>query len=721
MAQPDGSKWPLGDFFTPRGIAVVGASPQAGAGSIVLRNLARIGYAGRVYPVNPKYEEVLGHVCYPSLSAIPAAEPVDCAAILLGGGRLVPVLEEAAQRGVRGVWAFASGFAETGEQGEALQQDVREVCLAHKLMFCGPNCVGYANLTDKTAMYSAPLPQTFRAGRIGVIAQSGAVLLALGNSNRRAAFSRLISSGNEAVLDLSDYLDYLVDDAATRVIALFVETIRQPEAFAAACAKAARVGKPVIALKVGRSALAQKVAATHTGAMAGSDRVLEAAFRRWGVIRVATMDELLETALLFDAMADAPPTRPRVGLCTVSGGEMGMLADLAEDCGLVFPPLSENGRTALSRILPPYTPLANPLDAWGSGDLRTAYPASLMVLAAEPEVDALVVSQDMPANMTEEQVEQFADVARSAVAVKAASGKPVMVLSNVSGGLDPVLHEILENGGVPVVQGSALGLAALRRVADWGAANVRCAAAVRDAEVSVTPLPAALQTALDAAHGLAPYALAADLLAHFGLPLADEQLTSSPEEACAAAGALGYPVALKALVSGVAHKTETGLVALSLRDAAAVRSAGARLLENVARHHPGAALEGLLVQRMVEGGAVEMLVGLQRDTSLGPVVVAGMGGVLVEVLRDTALELAPLDRAAARGLLERLKGVRLLRGFRGRPSADMAALEDVLMRLGRMACVLGPKLASLDLNPVLVLPEGQGVRIVDVVMELAAS
>ena len=725
-------KWPLPEFMAPRGIAVVGASPQAGAGSIVLRNLERLGYAGRVYPVNPKYGELFGHTCYPSLSAIPAGEPVDAAAILLGSGRLVPVLEEAADRGVRGAWAFASGFAETGATGEALQREVGDVCRRRRLMFCGPNCVGFANLVDRVAMYSAPLPRSFRTGRIGVIAQSGAVLLALGNSNRRAGFSRLISSGNEAVLDLSDYLDYLVDDEATRVIALFVESLRKPAAFGAACARAAQAGKAVIALKVGRSELAQKVAATHTGAMAGSDAVLDAAFRRWGVIRVHTMDELLETAVLFEALGHTPPASTRIGLCTVSGGEMGMLADLAEDHGLRFPPLSAAGQAKLASLLPAYTPVANPLDAWGSGDLREAYPASLNTLAAEPAVDAVVVSQDMPGNMTDEQVAQFADVARAAVAARATTGKPVMVLSNISGGLDPDLHSLLEAGGVPVLQGSATGLGALRHLADWGARQAHAGpagaagaatavAATTVAETGFAPLPDDLRVALQAASGLAPYPLAARLLAHYGLPLVNERLVADLDGAVAAAAELGFPVALKALVAGVAHKTETGLVALGLHDAASLREAGQRVLANVARHHAGLPLEGLLVQRMAGAGAVETLVGVQHDAAFGPVVVAGLGGVLVEVLRDTALELAPLGEATALGMLASLKGARLLGAFRGRGPADVAALAAVLVKVGQMAHALGPKLVSLDLNPVLVLPEGQGVCLVDVVMELAAS
>ena len=513
------SPWKLDPLFTPRSIAVIGASPNGGAGSIVLRNMQRLGYTGTVYPINPKYKEIFGYPCYASLRDLPA--PADCAAVLLGSRSLLPMLEEAHAAGVKGVWGFASGFAETGGEGRAMQRRIHDFCHESGLLFCGPNCVGYANITDKTCMYSAPLPQAFRPGDIGVIAQSGAVLLALGNANRMAGFSRLISSGNEAALGLADYMDYLVDDDATHVIALFIETIRDPEAFAAACSRAAEKGKPVIALKVGRSELACRVAATHTGAIAGSDRILDAFFRRANVMRVNTLDDLLETAVLFSGLRGLSAGSPKVGMATVSGGEMGMLADVCADSGLVFPSVSEAGKERLRKVLPPYAPIANPLDAWGSGDLREAYPASLGILAAEEDVETLIVSQDIPGNMAPEQVEQFSDVARAAVAVRAASGKPVIVVSNISGGIDPAIGDILAQGNVPVVQGSGAGIPAIRRWIDWCAARAAKTASPYPRKDSPTPsiLPPELASELDASSGVLPYALSARLLRHFGIAI----------------------------------------------------------------------------------------------------------------------------------------------------------------------------------------------------------
>ena len=726
------SPWKLSPLFSPHSIAVIGASPKGGAGSIVIRNLQRLGFAGTIHPVNPKYADVLGYPCHPSLETIPG--PVDCAAVLLGDKAILPILKTAHARGVKGVWAFASGFAETGEQGAAMQREIRDFCRETGLLFCGPNCVGYANITDGVGMdehrvgrhsgtanitdgvgmYSAPLPRAFRKGSIGVIAQSGAVLLALGNSPREAGFSRLISSGNEAALGLADYMDYLVDDPKTAVIALFVETIRDPEGVADACRRARGAGKPVIALKVGRSELACLVAATHTGAIAGSDRTLDAFFRRWHVIRVNTLDELLETSILFSGLRGAPTTSRRVGMSTVSGGEMGMLADICSDYGLEFPPLSEEGKAGLRNVLPPYAPLANPLDAWGSGDLKEAYPASLSILAREPAVDLLIVSQDMPSNMADEQIAQFSDVAAAAVRARADSGKPVVVVSNISGGIDPSIRKILDDGGVPALQGSTEGVGAVAAWLDWNRA-------LPEETDPPLPLPTDLLAELDTCGGIVPYALSTRVLAHFGITALCERLTQTPEEAKAAAEAIGYPVALKGISPDITHKTETGLVKLNIADAGALRQAWDELERSMNLHHPDARREGMLIQSMVTDDVVETIAGVNRDPAFGSAVVVGLGGIFVELLRDVSLELAPLSPARAKAMINRLQAAKLLQGFRGKQPADIAALKETLVRLGRMAHALGERLISLELNPLMVLPEGQGVRIVDIVMQARPS
>lgn len=456
----------LTPLLRPKTIAVVGASEKLGAGSQVIENLRSLGFPGNIVPINPRYKELFGHPCYPSLSDVPEPVKIDCVAILLGYVQVNPVLEEARRRGVRGAWAFASGFAETGAEGAKLQEELKRVCDAGGIHFCGPNCVGYANLQDRVGTYSAPISPTLRQGGVSAVAQSGSVILALANSNRGIGFNFLISSGNEAVVDLADYLEYLVEDPRTEVIIVFIETIRRPEAFIRACTRAAEVRKPIIALKVGKSEIARQVALSHTGALTGADGIQGALFKKLGVIRVDDLDELLETAEALARCRDRLPAGNGVGAIAVSGGEIGLISDLAEGLSFRFSPLSAKAQAELRKRLPSFTAIGNPLDGWGSGDLVETYPACLDVLAKEDDVDLIVVSQDSPPGMAKKQIAQYADVARAAV-MAAGSGKPVVAISHVSGGVDSTIRGILEEGNIPFLQGTREGLRAIHHLIEY--------------------------------------------------------------------------------------------------------------------------------------------------------------------------------------------------------------------------------------------------------------
>ncbi len=346
----------LSPLLNPRSIAVVGASEKAGAGSFVIENLETLGFTGKIIPVHPMYQRVFGREAYPSLLEIPEEERIDCVAILLGYRQVIPVLEQAGKRGIHGAWAFASGFAETGEEGATLQKELRKVCIDYGIHFCGPNCVGYANLQDQVGTYSAPLSPTLKRGTVSVIAQSGSVLLAIANSNRGIGFNLLISSGNEAVLDVCDYIAYLLEDKKTEVIVTFIEAIRRPEAFIQCCERALELEKPIIALKVGRSQMACKVAQTHTGALTGSDRIQDALFKKLGVIRVEDLDQLLETAEALVRSRGRWPKGGKVGAITVSGGKSASSGILRKDSPSPFPLFLKRRRKSFEEgflLLPP--------------------------------------------------------------------------------------------------------------------------------------------------------------------------------------------------------------------------------------------------------------------------------------------------------------------------------------------------------------------------------
>ena len=707
----------LSPLLSPKTIAVVGASEKFGAGSVVIDNLRALSFSGQILPVNPSYTEVLGLKCYPSLSAIPPAMEIDCAAVLLGAGQILPVLKQAAQRGVRGAWAFASGFAETGAAGAALQTELKSFCDENGIMFCGPNCVGYVNLHQKVGTFSAPISPTLKKGNVAAVVQSGSVALALANSSRGIGFSTLVSSGNEAVLDVADYIEHFLQDDNTRLIITFLEGIRRPEAFQQACIRAAEARKPIIAVKVGRSEIARKTVVSHTGALAGSDAVHDAFFEKFGVIRVDDLDQLMETAAIFSCHADRLPRGNRVGMVTVSGGEIGLVGDLARQLSLTFPPLSPNAGNALKQILPPYTAIANPLDAWGSGDLENTYPACLEILAQEASVDLIAVSQDAPPGMAAKQVQQYTHVVKAAV--KCAAGeKPVVVFSHISGGLDPTLKAILDDGGVPFLQGTRQSLCALDHLAAYAKFQAQQSTEQMPCGISPQNLQAVISR-LTQRCGVLSYSESKSILQAYGINVPADVMTYTIAEAAEAARKIGYPVVMKGQSPDVPHKTEAGLVRLNIEDASQLRRTFDALKKNLYAYDPGATFEGVLIQQMITPDAVETILGISRDSVFGPTIVLGLGGVFVELVKDAVLKLPPLSHTEALNMIRSLKGRSVLEGFRGKPFADIDALADTIVQLARMAVDLKGVLSALDLNPLMVLPQGQGVVAADVLMECA--
>lgn len=703
-------------LLEPKSIAVVGATERGGAGTFVIENLRHLGFQGRIIPINPRYETVFGMPCYPSLLDLPEGEEVDSVAIVLGAPQVLPVLEQAAKRKVRGAWAFASGFAETGSDGEALQEALRAVCRENGILFCGPNCVGYVNRSSRVGMFSAPLSPTLRAGKVSAIAQSGSVTLAIANSNRGIGFRLLISSGNEAVLDTAEYLGYLVDDHETEVILLFLEVIRRPQVFFQACERAAELGKPIIAVKVGRSGLAQKAALTHTAALTGEDRIQDAWLKKAGVLRVDDLDQLLEAAEAFSRYRHRLPRGNGVGMITVSGGEIGLIGDLSENLSLRFPPLSKPGEGELRKRLPPFTPIANPLDAWGRGDLAETYPACLEVLTREEEVDLIAVSQDAPPGMAEDQISQYANVARAAVRA-ALAGKPVIAFSHVSSGLDATIRGILEEGNVPFLQGTRESLIVIDRLIQYGTFLERRASP--KALYGKSPQdPDQITRQLAGPKRTLSHREARAVLESYGIPIVKETLCQSMDEALEAARRIAYPVALKGLSPAVAHKTEAGLVKLSIGNEQELRSAFLEILEKIRSQGLSPCFEGILVQELISSEATEVIVGISKDQAFGPALVLGLGGLFVELLRATVIRIPPISRDEAYAMISELRGHELFEGFRGKARSDVDALAETLVQVGQMAVDLKKRLHALDLNPLMVLPEGRGVRVVDVVMEV---
>jgi acyl-CoA synthetase (NDP forming) len=700
----------LSPLLRPRGIAVVGASERPGsAGRIVLENLLHLGYDGPVYAVHPRHPRVLGFPCYRDLETLP--EPVDLVAVLVGAAQVIQTLESAAQIGAGAAWVLASGFAEAGPDGEELQARLANLAHERGLLVCGPNCIGVVNLYDRVATCSVALSRATRAGNVSAVVQSGAICLGLANA-ARFGFRYLISSGNEAVLDCADYIAYLAGDVQTQVIIAFLEGIRRPARFEAAVKVAADAGKPVLVVKVGRSTLARRTVQAHTGSLAGSDSVYDAVFRELGVVRLETLDELVEATELF--LKSPLPQGDGVGLLSLSGGQIGLIADLAEELGLRFPSLSTQAQLELADILPPFSNLANPLDAWGSGDLESVYPACIDVVSRESSVDLLAVSRDTPPGVAEREVEQSVAVAQAAVLARQRSGKPVVLFSNLSGGFHPAAQDVLSSGSIPYLQGTREALRAIQALTDYGRFR-RVPAEAR--EYTSPPQLSQWRRRLTESSDPFSYVEGRALLTDYRIGGPAELVVSSREEAIAAAGQLDYPVAVKLLSPDVQHKTEVDGVRLGLDCPEAVAEAFDEVIESVRLNRPNARLDGILVQAMIPAGAVEVVLGMLNDPDFGPIVLYGSGGILVELLQDSVLSRPPLSRTHALEMINETRGARLLRGFRRQPPADMDSLIDALVRFSQLAADLGQHFAAFEVNPLMVLPRGGGVSAVDFLIE----
>ncbi|MBA7531602.1 hypothetical protein ES705_23815 [subsurface metagenome] len=355
----------LSSLFKPAFLAVVGASEKVGPGLQVIENLSKLGFEGKIIPVNPKYKKVLGLKCFPSLTAVDEAGlPIDMVAILLGKNNVFPVMKEAAAIGVKAAWAFAAGFGETGAEGKELEKKLRNLCMDNDMLFLGPNCVGYLNPNDKTGAYSAPVPKEIKSGNIGMVTQSGYLGLAVANNSRGLGFGLICTTGNEVVIDAIDCMDYMLNDERIDVILAFIEQFRRPSKLIEIAQKAKEKEKPIVLIKVGKSAIAQRATITHTGALAGSDDVQDALFKKLGIIRVYDFDEMFETAELLSKVKYKMPKGKNVFALTLSGGVIGLIGDLSDSLNINFPPWNEEGKVKLRGILPDFSSIANPLDAW---------------------------------------------------------------------------------------------------------------------------------------------------------------------------------------------------------------------------------------------------------------------------------------------------------------------------------------------------------------------
>ena len=669
-----------------RSVAVVGASVREGSvGHEVVRQLIAGGFDGRAYPVNPKYGEILGLPCFPSVTEVPG--PVDLVVLAVSNAQLEEQLRLAVATGTRSAAIFASGYEDPRDGAPSLTERLSMIARDAGMPICGGNGMGFLNIERRLRICGFFQPPDLVPGPIAFVSHSGSAFSAMLHNDRGLRFNLVVSAGQELVTTASDYVDYALG-LETKAIGMFIETVRDPERFRSVLGAAADRDVPVVVLKVGREALTRELVTAHSGALAGEDGAYEALFDAYGVLRVESLDELADTLALMSSGRRAGPG----GLASVhdSGGERALMVDAAAAAGVRFAEISPVTTDRMAELLDQGLLPVNPLDFWGTGrDADEVVTGCMRALLADDDVAALAFAVDL----TTEDNPAMGYIGM-AKAVFTETEKPMAMLSNLSSGIDRGDAKLLEQAGIPVLESTLTGLSAFRHL--FGYRDARAHPPISGSSPVPEDARERWRSRLSSGEPVGELE-GFELLAAYGVPVVASRAAGSLDEAVAAAEALGWPVALKTAMPGVAHKTELGGVMLGIDGAFALAEAYGTLAE---------ALGSLVtVARMAPEG-VEMALGVVRDPQFGPLVLVAAGGILVELLHDRRLALPPLDASRAHSMIDRLKVRPLLEGMRGAPAADVASLAQAVVGVSRLAHDLGDLLEALDVNPMICGPGG---------------
>jgi acetate---CoA ligase (ADP-forming) len=694
-------------LLRPKSVAVVGASDRHGAlGATLLNNLVQYEFAGDIYPVNPKRDELLGLKVYHSVEELP--EGIDCAVLAIPRPFVLDTVRQLAERKCGAVVIYSAGFSEAGEEGMRDQLELARIAEEYGMVIEGPNCLGCTN-------YVARVPLTFvetnmrtppkGTRAVGIASQSGALaaVLATALHPRDLYVSTSVSTGNEAASGVEDYVEWLVDDEDTHVIAMYVESLRRPKAFIAAARRAREAGKPIVMLHPGKSNKALESAATHTGAMAGDYALMKAKLSREGVIFADTLEELgdiTEIALRCKALPGAA-----MAVLGESGALRGLAFDIAEDIGLDLIHLDDDNSPALRAILPDFVPVSNPTDITALGLSEPEIYTKVLTALLEDERIGSVVASIIQSDPITAKI-KFPHIIK--VLEDGTFPKPLVFAGVDEGARVPEDYiEGLRKVGIPWFPSTERAYRAIARLADLAKRDLTD----RSGEPIAVP-------GLDQVSGVVPEYKAKQLLRPLGIAFPEGRFAANASAAAEAAEAIGYPVAMKAQAAALGHKSDAGGVILGLKSADEVRQAFERMNDSVETYDASIALDGVLIEAMGRMGT-EMIVGAKNDPEWGPVVLAGFGGVTAEILKDVRLFTPDMDQAAVHeGLLD-LKQAAVLKGYRGSPALDVAALAGLIVQMARIMAG-NPAIREIDLNPVIVHPEGEGVVALDALMLVAS-
>ncbi|MBW1961147.1 MAG: acetate--CoA ligase family protein [Deltaproteobacteria bacterium] len=703
----------LKHVVSPKSVAIVGASSDFSkfTGRTV-KYLLKHGYSGTFYPVNPKRKEIAGHRCYPSVKDLP--EPVDTVFIQIPA-RFVPgVLEECIETGVKSAIIHSAGMGEENEEGKKRQDAIKFMAKEAGIRVVGPNCAGIANMWEN--IFLSPIVcyelDTIPKGRIGLISQSGGLTGAYvaRAAARGIGFSHVISTGNEMDLEMCDYIEYLLHDSRTDVVAVFLEALRNGKRFLEIAESATEAGKPIIVLKVGRTRAGARTAASHTGALTGSDFIYNAVFRQKGIIRVEMMEDLFEVSSLFCKVT--PPGGNRVGVVTTTGGGAALMVEAGAQSGLDFPMPSDTAVKAASEFLPSFAAKSNPMDVTMAG-AGGGFKEGLRVMLDDSSFDMVVgvvgtSSQFAPELGVKPILEVYKDTTKPLVAFCNPNAEEALRLFEANG---------IPSFRTPEACGRALGY-----LVTYGKYLEK-----RKKTTARAELPALkesnqrlVRSILDRPAGILNEYDSKQILSAYGIPITREAVAKDEEEAKTIAQKIGYPVALKVLSSDIPHKTEAGVIKLSIESEKHLEEGFAEVLANAKAFKTDANVEGVLVQQMAKEstGALEAIVGIYRDETFGPALMFGLGGVFVEVFKDVAHRIVPISELDAWEMILETKGAVLMSGYRGKEKMDIQAVVLTLQKVGKLLEDFGDRILELDINPLIVYPEGKGSIAVDALIRI---
>ncbi len=708
----------LSALFSPNSIAIIGASPdEHKLRGLLLHVMLSHPYTGKIYPVSRSHDEVMGLKAYSAIGDIPA--PVDLAVMVIPSQYVLSELERCGDAGVRAVLIITSGFAEqAGEDGKAMQASLREIADRYAMAVMGPNSEGFANISRSLALTFSPalnapekplLPPWHKDGRIAVVAQSGAVGFSFFDrgQQKELPFGYVITTGNEACLEIFDVVDYLLDEGKTDVFILFLEDIKNAATFKRVAEKALQAGKPIIAAKLGQSEAAKRATASHTGALAGDYAIYEAMLDHYGIIHGTDTEQMVDIANGFLMNAHRLPKGCRIGICTGSGGAGAWMADACIAEGLEVPELDAHTRREIDTYLPPYGTSQNPVDGTAQAIRKVGYAELARLVSKSNNIDGVVmVTSARKKNGYEGERENIFRVAQECK-------KPIMCWSYTWP--HQTSSELFAEAGLPLLtnmRNCARTMAVLVNYKTFRDEALESQASQRAATAQSHQNRLNAGKYLDKADRVICEYEAKNILAAYGIGASGNHLVANADEAIAAASKLGGKVALKIQSPDILHKTNIGGVALNLETAEEIRTACGAMIENSRASFPDADLKGFLVEPMAARG-IEVILGVNLDPKFGPMLMVGLGGIHVEVLEDVAFAPVPLTHAAAHNLLRNLRGARILDGVRASPASDIGALVDLMVELSHFAADHVDVIAEIDLNPVIVHREGNGVSVVD--------